>query len=596
MYTHKQLKAEEDGLEPSGLSISECVELILKITATTSVTLVIDALDECCSRTRHELFSVLKRIVAESHNVAKILVSSRQDSDIDAHFDCQEQIRVTEDQTHGDLNRFIEAQVTAAVQGRRILPGQEISPALHKSIVEGLKSKAHGMFQWISLQIENLCDSGRLKREEDVHRAIAGLPKSLSKSYDMILRRVREMECTSCKTALHTFMWLLGAKRLLSTHELLAAVSWSVLQRPDGISKRDVLRCCLNLVTADLSLDTFRFSHPSVFEYLKAGRESHGLPHEDLLLTTCLRTLFNHKSKALRSYSTTYWGSHLDTSSKATCLPVESRGLFETFLVEDEHLEVWLDDLDALLETESYLHGELVRKLRSVRSTPVSPLFAISCFGIDCYWLRCTRIREKVSRWDQLNSRGASALYLAACWGVCDLVQLLIDQKVDVNIAGGRFGSALQVAAHNGHREVVRLLLRHGAEPRGSEYFPDPMSAAVAGGHGNIVRFMLGNGLHFTDRQSFAACRDLALFDGQAELVRFLLDRFPEHFEPEEHEDQLQAALYARKEKMVRELIDGQIDVEKQTGPFGNALQAAICGGKLDLVELIINSGADLNC
>lgn len=145
MYTHKQLKAEEDGLEPSGLSISECVELILKITATTSVTLVIDALDECCSRTRHELFSVLKRIVAESHNVAKILVSSRQDSDIDAHFDCQEQIRVTEDQTHGDLNRFIEAQVTAAVQGRRILPGQEISPALHKSIVEGLKSKAHGM-------------------------------------------------------------------------------------------------------------------------------------------------------------------------------------------------------------------------------------------------------------------------------------------------------------------------------------------------------------------------------------------------------------------------------------------------------------------
>ncbi|CAD0017739.1 unnamed protein product [Aureobasidium pullulans] len=300
MYTHKQLKAEEDGLEPSGLSISECVELILKITATTSVTLVIDALDECCSRTRHELFSVLKRIVAESHNVAKILVSSRQDSDIDAHFDCQEQIRVTEDQTHGDLNRFIEAQVTAAVQGRRILPGQEISPALHKSIVEGLKSKAHGI-------------------------------------------------------------------------------------------------------------------------------------------------------------------------------------------------------------------------------------------------------------------RGASALYLAACWGVCDLVQLLIDQKVDVNIAGGRFGSALQVAAHNGHREVVRLLLRHGAEPRGSEYFPDPMSAAVAGGHGNMVRF-------------------------------------PEHFEPEEHEDQLQAALYARKEKMVRELIDGQIDVEKQTGPFGNALQAAICGGKLDLVELIINSGADLNC
>ncbi|THY36743.1 hypothetical protein D6C99_10091 [Aureobasidium pullulans] len=290
--------------------------------------------------------------------------------------------------------------------------------------------------------------------------------------------------------------------------------------------------------------------------YLKAGRESHGLPHEDLLLTTCLRTLVNHKSKALRSYSTTYWGSHLDTSSKATCLPVESRGLFETFLVEDEHLEVWLDDLDALLETESYLHGELVRKLR----------------------------------------RGASALYLAACWGVCDLVQLLIDQKVDVNIAGGRFGSALQVAAHNGHREVVRLLLRHGAEPRGSEYFPDPMSAAVAGGHGNMVRFMLGNGLRFTDRQSFAACRDLALFDGQAELVRFLLDRFPEHFKPEEHEDQLQAALYARKEKMVRELIDGQIDVEKQTGPFGNALQAAICGGKLDLVELIINSGADLNC
>jgi ankyrin repeat protein len=45
-----------------------------------------------------------------------------------------------------------------------------------------------------------------------------------------------------------------------------------------------------------------------------------------------------------------------------------------------------------------------------------------------------------------------------------DIVRILIENGADVNIVGGKYGTALQAAAMLGRESIVRLLIDNGAE------------------------------------------------------------------------------------------------------------------------------------
>lgn len=78
-----------------------------------------------------------------------------------------------------------------------------------------------------------------------------------------------------------------------------------------------------------------------------------------------------------------------------------------------------------------------------------------------------------------------SPLYYMSYLGVHGVVQLLLNQKVDVNAKGGICGYALAAASNGGHENVVQLLLENGPM---STLKVDPMELRCQQHHTEVTR------------------------------------------------------------------------------------------------------------
>jgi hypothetical protein len=116
----------------------------------------------------------------------------------------------------------------------------------------------------VTLQLEGINDSERIKDIDDIRQALASLPSTLSKSYEAIYRRIRSMGSRARTVATQTFQWLLCAKRMLSVPEFIVAVGRSGC--PSNISSRSILDYCCNLVVMDNETNSFRLAHSTVRE------------------------------------------------------------------------------------------------------------------------------------------------------------------------------------------------------------------------------------------------------------------------------------------------------------------------------------------
>lgn len=64
-------------------------------------------------------------------------------------------------------------------------------------------------------------------------------------------------------------------------------------------------------------------------------------------------------------------------------------------------------------------------------------------------------------------------LHVVAIWGDTESAQALLDAGVEIDVPGELGCTALHEAARQGHVDVVRLLLAHGANPRIRSEFGD---------------------------------------------------------------------------------------------------------------------------
>ncbi|KAK8221521.1 hypothetical protein IWZ01DRAFT_43965 [Phyllosticta capitalensis] len=598
-YQNKLESSKEAGLDLLPLTLEECVAAIAELTATSPTTIVIDALDECDLLQRKNVMLALDKIVAKSIGVVKILISGREEDDITIRLNQEPGIHITSEQNGKDLIRFIEIKVKDFILewSRKTGRNSHELEKLEDHIVAALKHGAQGMFLWVTLQLEAIQNTDRIKFDEDVEAAMSHLPRSLTASYDAVHDRVMAMEQTSRKVATSALQWLLCSRRTLNVQEFVAAVSRSD-ESSLHLSPSRIPSCCCNLIVLDPNLDAFRFAHPSVRRYLESRPEYDAIRINSAVITRCLNTYVwgNCSSDPLLEYATIFWPAHYEaalTSDRGTNFD----SLLLRFFTEEEHFEDWHDTLRAanLDEPRAFWSFDYQQKLHSALSSPPSPLFAICSFGYleVLEYLLSNLLLPDLEIANKYNARG---LYLAACSGHNDLVECLIRHHCDINSPGGRFGTAIKAAANAGHASVVRLLLNRGASTScDSGEYGDPMQAALAGGHQNVVQMLFENCFTFSTQTEFDNALQLASFNGNVDAVEQLLDGQAGDFSTADSHVPLQVALYGRKEKASKRLIDACQDVNDTQGYFGNALQSAIAGGKLGLVKLVLEKGGNPN-
>ena len=143
-YERREAEARLDGFEIPKLRAADCTRLILEIIETNPAVLIIDAVDELQANRRHELLCSLHQITADSANVVKILLTSRNESNVTGLLsDCQE-ICITSSDSQADMQLFVRHHLDFAIQNRRLLSGR-VSEVLREDLVRSLINGAEQM-------------------------------------------------------------------------------------------------------------------------------------------------------------------------------------------------------------------------------------------------------------------------------------------------------------------------------------------------------------------------------------------------------------------------------------------------------------------
>ncbi|PGH19538.1 hypothetical protein AJ80_03873 [Polytolypa hystricis UAMH7299] len=193
-----------------------------------------------------------------------------------------------------------------------------------------------------------------------------------------------------------------------------------------------------------------------------------------------------------------------------------------------------------------------------------------------------------------------TGLQLAASTGSMDSVRTFIEYGADVNESEINIwgGTALWLAAENGHVEVTEYLLKHGADAKVSRSDRTILEAAASKGHAELVRHLVElrgsdiNAPGCAEYRGRTALQSAAEF-GHVEVVKYLLKHGADvNAAPCEDggATALQAAACSGQAGIIVILLDAKADV---TAPGAakhgvTAIEGAALYGRLDIVHMLL--------
>lgn len=271
----------------------------------------------------------------------------------------------------------------------------------------------------MSLQIENLCDSRRIKIEGDLVDELARLPRSLADMYALILANIGQIEQRGRTVAEKIFKWLLCTKDARS-QVTIAACSGTIATDCRRLSTSDILDVCSTLVVYDEALDRFRFAHLSVREFLESQPGYTPSDANRFVLERSLQTLMDNQSPPdlFRSYATLNWILHyhrLEEEHRKEVSELHAKRFLFDGAETSEFFETWA--LEASSQERFRLEAHLLYRLSqyfAFRSLEYgggfpSPVHLASCLG----WLEILDHFEASQNPDDFRRSAVTMMALA---------------------------------------------------------------------------------------------------------------------------------------------------------------------------------------
>ncbi|KAJ7099058.1 ankyrin repeat-containing domain protein [Mycena crocata] len=378
-----------------------------------------------------------------------------------------------------------------------------------------------------------------------VFEALKHMPTDLHQTYKEVMQRINEQAEDNRNIAHTTLAWVSNAKRLLHISELreaLAVEPGTCGLDPDNfLDMNFVVSVCAGLVIIDSSDDDFHF--PTA---------------QTDITTTCItylsfKVFFDIPGQILRPMML----FNLEAISPFLAYAVDYCLIHARGKPESTIREVLLQFL-ATASRWTYIW--VFRNNFRTRGIPSST---------SRLWISTLFDLHLLSNKD--NHDSSIALQAAAANNNKEMIRLLIANGVDVDARKGKSdGPALQLASYFGNKEVVALLIAEGADVnmKGGEY-STALQAAAAQGHDAVVVLLVEHGADSTLTGGiYGSALQSASYQGSAKVVHFLL--------------QMHAS--------IRGEGGSRLQLARDQGSVGTALRAAAIRGHQAVVRLLIDA------
>jgi ankyrin repeat protein len=581
-----------------------------------SVTIILDALDECAESETKDLMRHMETQVrnGESCNAKlKLFMTSRPYehvvSELHSLLKAFPRIRIPGE----DASETISQEVNCVIRYRvdEFAEERRLSDEMRACLENQLLQMEHRTYLWVYLVFDYLKDFRFKRTPKGLASTFCTLPTSVDQAYEQILSKSTDRSMVRKALAI-----ILAATRPLTLSEMNVAME--VDENTKSIDDLDLepehefasrLRSWCGLFVSVYNGRIY-FLHQTAREFLLAERLSSNAIQQELvwhgsttmkdahtaLAECCVRFLsfFDDndslttdqvqgvKNDAFLEYSAKFWGLHLR----------ESR------ICDDERaaiapLTVKLSDPDAKV----YLMWATIysrRKLLGIENFSTILMVA-------CYFGHIAVVGRSLNEGANVNGHVeeyGNALQAASYKGYEQIVKLLLDHGADVNAQGGEYGNALQAALSEGHEQIVKLLLDKGADINAQGgYYGNALQAASYGGYEQTVKLLIDDGAAVNAQGGeYRNALQAASWGGHEQTVKLLLDHGADvNAQGGYYGNALQVALCRGHEQIVKLLLDKGADINAQGGYYGNALQAASYEGYEQIVKLLLDHGADVN-
>ncbi|MHC4540185.1 MAG: ankyrin repeat domain-containing protein [Planctomycetota bacterium] len=220
------------------------------------------------------------------------------------------------------------------------------------------------------------------------------------------------------------------------------------------------------------------------------------------------------------------------------------------------------------------------------------------------------------------HPEGDTPLHSAVRAGHEDVVKLLIDNGADVNAKNSNGRSPIDVAMHQGHKEIGELLQAKAAETSihwaailGSlakvkafvesgtdvnvkdENHQTPLHEAISNKHKDVAQFLIEQGAD-VNAKGKRGCTPLysAIWNGDADMIELLISKGADvNYSPERDYPLLHYAVWMENTDIARVLLDHgtNSDVKDQDGR--TAFRHAVDAANREMVDLLVAKGTDVN-